>query len=85
MYIRQAMEQRDFIGAVEACVASAKSVNVLEGATCGVMMEEIFSNDAGKIIEMPDGSIKTPLEAVMWLEAKEDTEAEKAEQEEEHE
>lgn len=84
-YIREAMNRRDFIGAVEACVASAKSVNVLEGATCGIMMEDIFSDNAGKIIELPDGSIKTPLEAVMWLEAQDAIGTEKEEQEEGHE
>lgn len=83
MTIRESMIQRDYIGAIEACVASAKSVNVLEGATCGIMMEKIFSRKAGRIIEMPDGSARTPLEAVMWLEEQDAGKAET--QEEKHE
>ncbi len=81
MTIRESMNQRNYVGAIEACVASAKSVNVLEGITCGRMFEEIFSNNAGKFIEMPDGSAMTPLEAVLWLEEQDAKEG----QEEKHE
>lgn len=84
-YIRQAMVQNDYVGAVEACVASAKSVNVFEGVTCGLMFEQVFSNSAGKIIEMPDGSNKTPLEAVLWLEEQDKENVENEGQEDVHE
>lgn len=66
--IRSSMQSRDYVGAVAACVQSAKSVNVHESATTGKMTRELFSNRIGKVIEMPDGSTKTPLEAVLWLE-----------------
>lgn len=84
--IRSSMRSHDYVGAVAACVQSAKSVNIQESATTGRMMDELFSNRIGKVIEMPDGSTKTPLEAVLWLE-EQDVKARKTkeEQEESHE
>jgi len=78
--IRQSMRNRDYVGAVAACVQSAKSVNVLESMTTGRMTQELFSTRIGKVIEMPDGSTKTPLEAVLWLE-EQDVKAEEKEEE----
>lgn len=83
--IRSSMRNRDYVGAVAACVQSAKSVNVLESATTGRMTEALFSNRIGKVIEMPDGSTKTPLEAVLWLEEQDVKAKKKKEQEESHE
>lgn len=84
--IRQSMRANDYVGAVAACVQSANSVNVTEGATCGKMMRRLFSTDVGAIIQLPDGSTKTPLDAVKWLE-EQDVKAKKEqeEQEESHE
>lgn len=80
------MRANDYVGAVAACVQSANSVNVTEGATCGKMMRRLFSTDVGAIIQLPDGSTKTPLDAVKWLE-EQDVKAKKEqeEQEESHE
>lgn len=83
--IRESMRNRDYVGAVAACVQSAKSVNVLESQTTGRMMQELFSTRIGKVIEMPDGSTMTPLEAVLWLEEQDVKAKEKKEQEESHE
>lgn len=84
--IRQSMRANDYVGAVAACVQSANSVNVTEGATCGKMMRRLFSTDIGAVIQLPDGSTKTPLDAVKWLE-EQDVKAKKEqeEQEESHE
>lgn len=82
--IRESMRKRDYVGAVAACVQSAKSINILEEATTGKMTQILFSNGVGKVIEMSDGTTKTPLEAVLWLEDQ-DVKKEKKEQEESHE
>ena len=83
--IRASMRARDYVGAVAACVQSAKSVNVLEGATSGRMAQEMFSNGVGRVIEMPDGSTKTPADAIKWLEEQDVEAKKKKEQEESHE
>lgn len=83
--IRESMRNRDYVGAVAACVQSAKSVNVLESMTTGLMTQELLSSGIGKVIEMPDGSIKTPLEAVLWLEEQDVKAKKEKEQEGSHE
>lgn len=54
-----------------------------EANTGTFFMQKICANDVGKIIQMPDGSTATPLDAVRWLEAQ-DAEKQK-EKEEAHE
>lgn len=83
--IRQSMRNRDYVGAVAACVQSAKSVNIQESTTTGRMTRLLFSNRIGKVIEMPDGTTKTPYEAVLWLEEQDVKAKKEKEQEEGHE
>ena len=45
----------------------------------------LFSNRIGKVIEMPDGTTKTPFEAVLWLEEQDVKAKKEKEQEESHE
>lgn len=66
--IRQAMLNRDYVAAVSNCCASATNINFTEANTGTFFMQKICANDVGKIIQMPDGSVATPLEAVKWLE-----------------
>lgn len=81
--VRQAMINRDYVGAVSACCASAVNMNLTEANTGTFFMEQICSNNVGKIIQMPDGTTATPLDAVKWLE-EQDAEKQK-EKEEVHE
>ena len=72
--IYDALARRDYVGVVMSCQASAANFNMAEANTGTFFMEEILSDDAGKIIEMPDGTIATPRDAIAWLEAqKEET------------
>lgn len=66
--IRDSMRKHDYVGAVSACIQSAKSVNVTESTTCKLMIARLFASDATAFIQMPDKTTKTPLEAVKWLE-----------------
>lgn len=66
-YIRDSMMKRDYIGAFEACIASGKNMNMADSIVAVQFMRAIFSDDAKKIIQMPDGSIATPKEAIAWL------------------
>lgn len=80
-HIRRAMLDRDYVGAVANCCASATNINLSESNTGTFFMEKICANDVGKIIQMPDGSNMTPLDAVKWLEAQD---AEKQKEKEEN-
>lgn len=82
-YIRKAMINRDYVAAVSNCCGSATNINLSEANTGTFFMQKICANDVGKIIQMPDGSTATPLDAVKWLEAQ-DAERQK-EKEEAHE
>ena len=66
--IHQAMIDRDYVAAVSYCCASATNINFTEANTGTYFMQKICANDVGKIIQMPDGTTATPLEAVKWLE-----------------
>lgn len=69
--IADAMMRRDYVAAMEACVSSAKNINFTEPNTGTYFMQKILSKNVGKIIQMPDGSNMTPLDAVKWLEERE--------------
>lgn len=69
--IREAMVKRDYVGALVACCSSAGNMNFTESNVGTFHMEKICANDVGAIIEMPDGSTMTPVEACKWLEAQE--------------
>ena len=79
-YIRRAMLDRDYVAAVSNCCSSATNINLSEANTGTFFMQQICANDVGKIIQMPDGSTVTPLDAVKWLEAQD---AEKQQKKEE--
>lgn len=62
-YLRNA----DTIGAINACIASAKSVNIAEsGATFNPMMREVLRSQKA-CFELPDGTFLTPAKALEWL------------------
>lgn len=65
--IRAAMDAKDYLGALDACVASAGSANMNEPTTMSYFLNDILKKDAGKFIEMPDGTNVTPREALEWL------------------
>lgn len=69
--IEEALRNGDYIGAIEQCVCSAKSINVGESATFPCVLKALFASGAKKIIELPDGTSCSPTEALRWLEAQE--------------
>lgn len=75
-YIRGAMMKHDYIGAIDYCIASATNFNMSEANTGTFFMEKILADDAGRFIELPDGTCVTPMEAVQWLESRENKEGE---------
>lgn len=67
--VNDALHRRDYITALEQCVASAKSLNLHDGAVIGRFMSQFTNNGGGsyKAIELPDGKVVSPKEAVKWL------------------
>lgn len=65
-YINAALQRGDLIGAIEQCIASAKSLNLAESITVRALMENIFCSTR-KIIRLPDGTDVTPDEAFAYL------------------
>ena len=66
-YIYDCLQNGDIVGAIEQCVSSAKSVNLLEGLTVTRFLSDIFSSNVGNVIELPDHTSVTPEEALTWL------------------
>ena len=65
-YINDCLGRGDVVGAIEQCIASAKSINFAESMTYTRMFEYIFAAN-NKIIELPDKSSVSPEEALDWL------------------
>lgn len=75
--IGKAMLNKDYIAAISACMSSASNMNMAESNTVSYFMEKILAPDAGKIIQMPDGGLMTPIEAARWLEEQDEQKQEK--------
>lgn len=68
--INTLLMKRDYIGAVEQCIASCKSLNWGDHTVMCEFMRNFWSGNArsSRCIELPDGSVVTPVEAIRWLE-----------------
>lgn len=69
--INDLLQSHNYIPAIEQCIASCKSLNFHDSTVMHEFMRGIISAGAGNFIELPDGSMATPREAVKWLEAEE--------------
>ncbi len=71
--INEALARRDYITALEQCIASAKSLNFHDGAVMSNFVNQFTRNGgtAYKAIELPDGRIVNPKDAIKWLEEQE--------------
>lgn len=73
--INQLLQKHDYIGAIEQCIASCKSLNFADSTVMEEFMRRLYgiSNDEVNIrcIELPDGKVVTPKEAVAWIKANE--------------
>lgn len=73
--ILDALRRRDYILAVEACVAAARNMNFTDSTVGEELMESLHSEHAGLWLELPDGTRVTPMDAILWLEEQEETES----------
>lgn len=81
--INQCLGKNDAIGAIEQCVASCKSLNFADSAVMKVFMRRICAYNGyshNHCIELPDGKVVDPEEAIAWLKEQE-KEVDEAQQE----
>lgn len=69
--LREAMLNRNYMGAINVCIASAGNISMQEVPTGEHHMKYLLSNTPGNCIILPDGREVTPKEALAWLEEKE--------------
>lgn len=83
--INDMLRRRNYISAVEQCVASCKSLNWGDSIVMNAFMNQFWNGI--RCIELPDGNVVKAEQAVQWLEeqdklAKEAKESERAEEKE---
>ena len=64
--ISEALKNNNYIGAVEQCVASAKSLNFADSTVMETFMKDMYRS-CEKFIELPGGEVVSSAEAVAWL------------------
>lgn len=77
MSINELLKRHDYIGAIEQCSASCKSLNFNDSPVMQEFMRSMYgiSDYQDRIntrcIELPDGTVVTPVDAINWLKAQE--------------
>lgn len=75
-HINSALREHNYIGAIEQCIASGKSLNFGDGTVMEKFIRRFYGIDGEyanrKFIELPDGTSVTPKEAVAWLNSQEE-------------
>ena len=65
-HINRMIQEGNLIGAIEQCMASAKSLNFSESHTVRYFLNDVFTS-THRIIRLPDGRDVTPVEALEYL------------------
>lgn len=78
--INELLKNHNYIGAIEQCVASCKSMNFADSPVMQEFMSRLYglsgSNVNIRCIELPDGRVVEPKEAIEWIKAQEPQEPE---------
>lgn len=81
--INNRLKVNDYIGAIEQCISACKSLNFADSPVISEFMSRIYGVSSSRVnmrcIELPDGTVVKPADAVRWL--KEQNEQKKKEQE----
>lgn len=76
MPINESLERNDYISAIETCCASCKSLNFADSIVMSEFMRVLYGlsstgyND--RCIELPDGRVVKPINAIKWLNEQEE-------------
>ena len=69
--INERLRENDYIGAIEQCVSSGKSLNFGDGAVMREFVSRVYGTNGHsrnlKFIEAPDGAVMNAREAVEWI------------------
>lgn len=68
--INECIKKSDYIGAIEQSISSCKGMNFADSAVMRVFMERMYGVDNyshNRCIELPDGNVVRPKEAIEWL------------------
>lgn len=76
--INELLKDRNYIGAIEQCIASCKSLNFGDSVVMSEFMRRMYSVNSNsnrvntRCIELPDGNVVTPIDAINWIKSQED-------------
>lgn len=65
--IRKCLGKGDVVGGIEQCIASAKSLNFHDSPVMREFMGYFYSTRTKPFIELPDGTMVGPIDAVKWI------------------
>jgi len=71
MTINERLMENDYIGALEQSIASCKSLNWADSTVMGFFIATMYGHNGSvnsRCIELPDGSVVKPAQAILWLE-----------------
>lgn len=68
--LNQMMFENDYIGAVDQCLASVRSLNWGDSAVMNRFFADMYE-DSFRCVELPDGKVVFPTEAIEWLSSEE--------------
>ena len=72
--INKLLGEKNYIGAIEQCIASSKSLNFGDSTVMEAFMSAIYGTSRrykGNFIELPDGTTVNPKEAIKWIKERE--------------
>ena len=78
--INECLRNRNYIGALEQSIASCKSLNFCDSPVMSEFMRQMYGlTDTtltnNRCIELPDGRVVTPKEAIEYLKSQKEEEA----------
>lgn len=82
--INDLLMNRDYLGAIEQCIASCASLNWNDPTVMESFMKRIWQGGS-RCIELPNGDVVASKEAIRWLDAQEIRQDEKTEEAQENE
>ena len=68
--INELLVERNYIGAIEQCIASCKSLNFTDSTVMEEFMKTMWQNPI-KCVELPDGNVVSAADAIKWLDQQE--------------
>lgn len=73
--INELLTKRNYIGALEQCIASTKSLNFGDSIVMGLFARTMYGDSRydNRCIELPDGRVVNAEDAIKWLKEQEDT------------